>query len=324
MRAGLRRREEDDEESAFVSMTDMTVSFLFIVMILLAFFASQLRESETVPRSVHDQVVRERDELQERINQLEREKRDLEGQVAQLQLDVKKRDEAIRQKEVRIRELEQLLEKLRPDQPIEAYLALVAQQRQAILERLQAKLKADFPDLQVVISEEMDALRFKGDGLFQTGRSELLPDKRRIVESIAVRLNEILPCYTLGRLSSWEAGCNAGGAAIEAVQIEGHTDADGQDNSNVKLSTDRANETFFAMTRKEATLVEHLNNRGQPVLSVAGYGKMRPIADNRTPDGKATNRRIDLRIIMVTPRSLEEIAKIRDDLRRGFASGNVR
>ena len=55
-------------------------------------------------------------------------------------------------------------------------------------------------------------------------------------------MNEILPCYTLGRLSSWDAGCNSGGAAIEAVQIEGHTDADGQDNSNVTLSTNRANE----------------------------------------------------------------------------------
>jgi len=33
-------------------MTDMTVSFLFIVMLLLAYFASQYSESVTVPRTM--------------------------------------------------------------------------------------------------------------------------------------------------------------------------------------------------------------------------------------------------------------------------------
>ena len=46
MRAQGRRHRshEEDEESAFVSMTDMTVGFLFVVMILLAFVASEFRE----------------------------------------------------------------------------------------------------------------------------------------------------------------------------------------------------------------------------------------------------------------------------------------
>ena len=44
MRGAFRRHQrEEEEESAFVSMTDMTVSFLFVVMILLAFFASQIQ-----------------------------------------------------------------------------------------------------------------------------------------------------------------------------------------------------------------------------------------------------------------------------------------
>ena len=152
-------------------------------------------------------------------------------------------------------------------------------------------MKADFPDLQVVISEETDALRFMGGGLFSSlERAEA--EKRRIVEGIATRLSEVLPCYTVRRLSSRSGGCNEAVAAIEAVQIEGHTDFDGQDNANVTLSTNRANETFFAMTKREPTLVEHLNNRRQPVLSVAGYGKMRPIADNKTADERAADRRI--------------------------------
>ena len=296
MRVVLRRHQEEEEESVFVSMTDMTVSFLFIVMVLLAFFASQLHDPDKVPKRDFDVVAQERDALRAE-NVYLREK---------------------------LQKLEAELRKLKPDQPMEAYLAEVAKQRKRILENLQAKLRMDFPDLQVVISEEMDALRFKGDGLFQSGSSELQPDKRRIVQSIAARLGEILPCYTVGRLSSWNDGCNQTGAAIEAVQIEGHTDSDGAEINNVTLSTSRADQTLFAMLEREPMLVEHRNNRGQPVLGVAGYGRMRPVADNGTKEGRATNRRIDLRIIMYTPRSLEDIKRVREDLHKGLAEVIVR
>jgi outer membrane protein OmpA-like peptidoglycan-associated protein len=285
-----KRRQEDEEESVFVSMTDMTVSFLFIVMVLLAFFASQLHDPDKVPKRDFDAVAQERDVLK--------------AENAELREKLKK--------------LEDELRKLKPDQALEAYLAEVAKQRRKILENLQARLTVDFPDLQVVISEEMDALRFKGDGLFQFGSSELQPEKRRIVQTIASRLGEILPCYTVGRLSQWNDGCNATGAAIEAIQIEGHTDSDGADINNITLSTNRADQTFFAMIEREPMLVEHLNNRGQPVMGVAGYGRMRPVADNKTKEGKATNRRIDLRIIMYSPRSLDDIKKVREDLHRGL------
>ena len=64
MRGAFRRHQrEEEEESAFVSMTDMTVSFLFVVMILLAFFASRFNPKESVPKAQYDHVVRERDDL---------------------------------------------------------------------------------------------------------------------------------------------------------------------------------------------------------------------------------------------------------------------
>ena len=45
--AGLRRRHVEEEgESVFVSMTDLTVSFLFILLVLLAFFATQIQPEE--------------------------------------------------------------------------------------------------------------------------------------------------------------------------------------------------------------------------------------------------------------------------------------
>lgn len=288
MRAAFRRRSrEDEEESVFVSMTDMTVSFLFILMIMLAFFASQFNPEDSVTRSEYDQVVQERDLLR-------RELAVLRSRVAELEAEVKR-----------------LLAELSRKDPVEEYLKFTAQVRQKILQNLRDRLRVDFPDLMIEISQEQDALRFQGDGLFASGESVLREDKRRIVETVAARLEEILPCYTFGPQSNWAAGCGEGAAIIEAVQIEGHTDATGDDRSNLDLSTRRANETFWAMLGREPTLVGHLNFREQPVLSVAGYGEMRPIADNATPAGRATNRRIDLRIIMYTPTVSGEIDEIR-------------
>ncbi|MHC2371312.1 outer membrane protein OmpA-like peptidoglycan-associated protein [Bradyrhizobium diazoefficiens] len=295
MRGVFRRHQrEEEEESAFVSMTDMTVSFLFIVMILLAFFASRFNPKESVPKAQYDHVVRERNDLAAALAAAN-------AKISSLEAEIKR-----------------LLAKLQEKNPLEEYLTKTANARRQILERLRDQLKVDFPDLQVVISEENDALRFQGDGLFQSSQSILRPERKAIVESIAGRLEAILPCYTLGTKSRWADGCNNGAAIIEAVQIEGHTDSTGDDISNLRLSTERANSTFIAMTAREPGLVTHLNFRGQPVLSVAAYGKMRPVAGNDTSAGRATNRRIDLRIIMYTPSRSEEIDNIRKALRSGL------
>ena len=288
MRRGARRHsQEEEEESAFVSMTDMTVSFLFILMILLAYFASQFKSGETVLKIQYDEVVETAENRKIKIEEL-------------LQ---------------KIRALEQKLEDVTRPNPLETYISQTANQRRELLEHLRKQLLAEFPDLNVVISAENDALRFQGDGLFNSN-SAALKDQRtvQIVQRIAARLNEILPCYTLGAFSSRNKTCNPNDAIIEAVQIEGHTDASGPDIPNLTLSTARAVTTFAEMATRQPTLVEHRNFRDQTVLSVAGYGEMRPIADNNTPGGRATNRRIDLRIIMFTPGSTAEIEKIRAKL----------
>lgn len=316
MRAHARRRiTEDDEESSFVSMTDMTVSFLFIVMILLAFFASQLHPKDVVPKAKYDHAVEEWNKAKRLSEDLQKKIEELRALIAQLSLDVERKKDELKAAADRISALEQELRKLKQD-PLKDYLRDVEQQRSALLNQLQKQLKSDFPDLQVIVSAEMDALRFKGDGLFPFSSSELSPPKRKIVEAIADRLQKILPCYTLGPQSRWNETCNPVGAVIEAVQIEGHTDSDGPDNTNLTLSTERANATFFAMTERQRDLPGFRNTLDQPVLSVAGYGKMRPVTENSTPEGKATNRRIDLRVIMYTPRSLDDIEKVKTELQK--------
>ena len=110
-------------------------------------------------------------------------------------------------------------------------------------------------------------------------------------------------------------GCNPTFAVVEAVQIEGHTDSTGTYPVNINLSAERATTTFRLMTETLPTLRDYRNFLGQSVISFAGYGPDRPIASNDNLAGQATNRRIDLRFIMLTPQSAAQV----DDIRRKFA-----
>jgi len=69
--------------------------------------------------------------------------------------------------------------------------------------------------------------------------------------------------------------------------IEGHTDNDGSDEYNQKLSEKRAKSVENFLRGK------HINIAS---LSSVGYGESRPIASNDTSAGKSANRRVELKI----------------------------
>ena len=70
-----------------------------------------------------------------------------------------------------------------------------------------------------------------------------------------------------------------------AVTVEGHTDADGSDESNLDLSDRRA-----------AAVVAALTDAGIDASRLTGLGKgeAEPIADNESSAGKAANRRVEI------------------------------
>jgi OmpA-OmpF porin, OOP family len=67
--------------------------------------------------------------------------------------------------------------------------------------------------------------------------------------------------------------------------IEGHTDNVGREESNLRLSTKRAESV-------RTYLIENFGIAANR-LTARGYGSSRPIADNATPEGRQKNRRID-------------------------------
>jgi OOP family OmpA-OmpF porin len=71
-----------------------------------------------------------------------------------------------------------------------------------------------------------------------------------------------------------------------SISVEGHTDANGSDSTNLILSQDRADAV-------RQYLVSNFGLNPEKVTSV-GYGEARPVATNETAAGRTRNRRIDL------------------------------
>jgi outer membrane protein OmpA-like peptidoglycan-associated protein len=74
---------------------------------------------------------------------------------------------------------------------------------------------------------------------------------------------------------------------IKKISVEGHTDSDGSDKYNQKLSDGRA-----------ASVKKYIVDKGVPetMLDSKGWGESKPIADNNTPEGKEKNRRVEFLI----------------------------
>jgi len=117
MRDNIRKqREQDEEESVFVSMTDMTVSFLFIVILLLAYFATHYSGGgETVPKSKYETLVAENTELKRKLKHAEDRVTLLEGDISLLK--------------ARVSELELIIAEQRKVDPLEEYLSKAATAR---------------------------------------------------------------------------------------------------------------------------------------------------------------------------------------------------
>ncbi|MGZ3925077.1 MAG: OmpA family protein [Flavisolibacter sp.] len=72
------------------------------------------------------------------------------------------------------------------------------------------------------------------------------------------------------------------------IQIEGHTDNVGTAADNTKLSTNRAKAVVNYLVSKNISITR---------LTAKGFGATKPIADNKTEEGRAQNRRTELKVV---------------------------
>lgn len=103
--------------------------------------------------------------------------------------------------------------------------------------------------------------------LFNSGKSSFQKQTMPVLQAITAILKE----YPIAKFS-----------------IEGHTDSDGKDASNLKLSQDRA-----------AAVKNYLVANGIDAsrLTSEGFGEAKPIDSNKTAKGKANNRRVEVKLV---------------------------
>jgi OOP family OmpA-OmpF porin len=79
------------------------------------------------------------------------------------------------------------------------------------------------------------------------------------------------------------------GATVVDIDVIGHTDSDGSEEYNQALSIRRAESVKNFM-------VSGAEGIDAGIIDVSGKGELSPVADNRTREGRALNRRVDVHV----------------------------
>jgi outer membrane protein OmpA-like peptidoglycan-associated protein len=140
--------------------------------------------------------------------------------------------------------------------------ALESEQKTVAANDALAKLAAKDEERGMVIT-------LSGGVLFRSGDAQLLPAAQTRLDEVAAAL------LTNGR----------------SVSIEGYTDSKGSASRNIDLSQRRAE-----------SVRSYLISRGLPAERVVakGMGRDRPIADNSSVEGRASNRRVEIVVAKLT------------------------
>jgi outer membrane protein OmpA-like peptidoglycan-associated protein len=121
---------------------------------------------------------------------------------------------------------------------------------------------------EITANEMLDALNKNGyialNILFETGKSDIQQESLPIVDQIFELMKS---------------------DATIKISIEGHTDNVGDAASNKKLSNDRAKAVMDALIAKGIDKIR---------MSFVGWGQEKPVADNRSEEGRVQNRRVEI------------------------------
>ncbi len=150
---------------------------------------------------------------------------------------------------------------------VEDQLADEREKRKAAEEEARRAMASLNEIASVKAEEQRTVITLSGEVLFKTREATLLPIAQTKLDKVAEALK-----------SQGED---------KKIVIEGHTDSQGKDDYNQSLSQRRAD-----------AVRSYLVSRGiQPeMIQAVGKGELEPIADNKTAEGRANNRRVEIEI----------------------------
>jgi len=148
------------------------------------------------------------------------------------------------------------------EKKIKTQLVEVGQKVENALDKSGMKGSAD-----VMATPDGVRVRVKGEALFASGSYEIKPESAELLKKLAQIIRKTR--FTL--------------------TVEGHTD-------NVPMTGGAVYKSNWELSAARAAVVTRylIRQRIPPDrLRAAGYGFMRPIASNHTPEGRAKNRRVE-------------------------------
>jgi len=164
---------------------------------------------------------------------------------------------------------------------LRSQMQTVAVLRLSILEQIKESIVDVMGDESKVTIGDNGNIILNEGVFFDLGSAEIKPESEKV-------LNELIEVFA-DFLKDEE---NA--KYVDSIVISGHTDITGTAEENRVLSTDRANSVLnYLLTGKNASL-----ERYSPYFCAAGYGATRPVASNDTEAGRASNRRIEISMIL--------------------------
>ncbi len=158
------------------------------------------------------------------------------------------------------------LAKLRGDYKSQQQQLAASEAARKEAERKAEQAAADLARIATVKNESRGmVITLSGGVLFASGKSELLPSAQAKLSEVANALTQSSPDAT--------------------IVVEGHTDSQGNESFNLDLSTRRAQ-----------AVRDYLATHGvaQDRIRAEGLGFSRPVADNKTAEGRANNRRVEI------------------------------
>lgn len=135
------------------------------------------------------------------------------------------------------------------------------------MDRQAEEMKSDLEGAKIERIGEGIKITFDSGILFKTNSAELQPQAKANIEHLA----NILKKYP-----------------DSDILVEGHTDSDGDDAYNQKLSERRA--------KAVAAYARSIGVAGSR-MKTFGYGETQPVASNDTAEGKQVNRRVEIAVM---------------------------
>lgn len=221
-------------------------------------------------------------QLKDQIDQLETTKADLETKIEELNGTLKMYESEHGTLEERLKATKGELAELREEQ----------RKQQARLERyrdLARRLAETFQSgqLSVKVRDGKMVIEMSDDILFDSGRARINDNGRKVLKQLAGVLQDLKDREFL---------------------VAGHTD-------DVPIGSSRFQDNWELSTARSTNVVRYLAEEGvsPETLAAAGYSKYDPIASNKSDQGRAKNRRIE---IILMPK-LEELPELPSDIVEG-------